>query len=54
MNTHFSLAAAITCLVGLLAQSSIAHVPFIEEEMARRVGRVQADEDFSFNKPFVI
>ena len=41
-------------LIGVGAPSALAHVPDVEEEMVRRVGTLEAGDDFSFENPFVI
>jgi hypothetical protein len=51
MNRSLALALVAACV---LFQPATAHEPFVEEEMARRVGRLQPDEDFSFANPFEI
>ncbi len=41
-------------LLPLLPTLVFAHVPYIEEEMARRSGKSLPGEDFTFDNPFVI
>lgn len=38
----------------LIVGEVIAHVPYIEEELVRRIGPAQPAEDYSFQNPFMI
>ena len=54
MANRTALHTTLLLLIGCFVSTALAHVPYVEEEMVRRVGRLQAGEDFSFNNPFVI
>lgn len=48
-SAFIGIAVSMFCMA-----EAFAHVPFIEEEVVRRTGKVQPAEDYSFENPFII